>query len=196
MTLTSPTTDTGTSAERPLLAFLDTEFCDFERPELISIALAAEQGPDFYVELTDGWSPGHCSGFVQRQVLPLLQGGAVAMTRAQAAEALRRWFQGCKRPVQVVSDAPDYDWPQLVGLLQGTLPPNLLPRCAAFYCSSFPAEYANELELTRQRYHLTQRNCTAMAGEHHALHDARALREQWLQAELLSPAIISRIMAG
>lgn len=36
-----------------MLVFLDTEFTNFEKPELISIGLAAIGAPDFYAERVD-----------------------------------------------------------------------------------------------------------------------------------------------
>ena len=36
-----------------MLVFLDTEFTDFTSPDLISIALVAEDGREFYAELDD-----------------------------------------------------------------------------------------------------------------------------------------------
>jgi hypothetical protein len=54
-----------------MLVFLDTEFTDFVRPELISIALVAEDGREFYAERTD-YRHDDCSDFVRETVLPLL----------------------------------------------------------------------------------------------------------------------------
>ena len=36
-----------------MLVFLDTEFTDFVRPDLISIALVSEDGREFYTERTN-----------------------------------------------------------------------------------------------------------------------------------------------
>ena len=36
-----------------MLVFLDTEFTDFAKPDLISLALVAEDGREFYAECTD-----------------------------------------------------------------------------------------------------------------------------------------------
>jgi hypothetical protein len=54
-----------------MLAFLDTEFTDFVRPDLISIALVGEDGQEFYAE-RDGYYQTDCSGFVRQIVQPLL----------------------------------------------------------------------------------------------------------------------------
>ena len=56
-----------------MLDFLDTEFTDFVRPDLISIALVSEDGREFYAERTD-YREDDCSDFVRETVLPLLGG--------------------------------------------------------------------------------------------------------------------------
>lgn len=47
-----------------MLVFLDTEFTAFVRPDLISIALVAEDGREFYAERTDYYRED-CSDFVK-----------------------------------------------------------------------------------------------------------------------------------
>lgn len=54
-----------------MLVCLDTEFTDFVRPDLISIALVAEDGREFYAECTD-YNHDACNDFVKETVLPLL----------------------------------------------------------------------------------------------------------------------------
>ncbi|MFM2324982.1 MAG: hypothetical protein RL244_1861 [Pseudomonadota bacterium] len=51
--------------------FLDTEFTNVNRPELISLGLVAEDGREFDAERTD-FSRQACSGFVDAHVLSLL----------------------------------------------------------------------------------------------------------------------------
>ncbi len=43
-----------------MLVFLDTEFTQFHRPDLISIGLVAEDGREFYAERTD-YNQDDCS---------------------------------------------------------------------------------------------------------------------------------------
>jgi hypothetical protein len=50
-----------------MLVFLDTEFSDFTRPDLISLALVAEDGREFYAERTD-YTATRCTEFVQNGV--------------------------------------------------------------------------------------------------------------------------------
>ena len=55
-----------------MLIFLDTEFTKFSYPDLISLALVAEDGREFYAERTD-YRQNECSAFVQETVLGPLQ---------------------------------------------------------------------------------------------------------------------------
>ncbi|WP_426356268.1 hypothetical protein ACP26O_00100 [Burkholderia sp. R-40] len=49
--------------------FVDTEFTDFIDCDLISIALVAEDGHEFYAERTD-FDHHACSAFVREAILP------------------------------------------------------------------------------------------------------------------------------
>lgn len=92
-----------------MLVFLDTEFTDFARPELISLALVAEDGREFYAERADYPAP-ECSAFVRETVLPLL--GRVpgsACTQAELTERLRTWFESLPEPATLIFDF-EGDW--------------------------------------------------------------------------------------
>lgn len=56
---------------RTMLVFLDTEFTDFARPDLISLALVSEDGREFYAERTDYFETRR-SDFVRETIQPLL----------------------------------------------------------------------------------------------------------------------------
>lgn len=43
----------GCKKVQAMLIFLDTEFTDFARPDLISLALVSEDGREFYAERID-----------------------------------------------------------------------------------------------------------------------------------------------
>lgn len=76
-----------------MLVFLDTEFTDFVRPDLISLALVSEDGPKFYAERAD-YRREYCSDFVRETVLPVL--GRVpdaACSRPELTERLHAWFE-------------------------------------------------------------------------------------------------------
>jgi len=84
--------------------FLDTEFTRMNGL-LISLALVAESGQEFYAEASDGWTPGECSEFVVRNVLPHLSGTPeVSLTRATFRYALPRWLGALGEPATVVYD--------------------------------------------------------------------------------------------
>ncbi|HBP5358175.1 MULTISPECIES: hypothetical protein [Pseudomonas aeruginosa group] len=98
-------------------AYLDTEFTSLNRYncKLISLALVVPAGSEFYVELTDAWEEGDCSDFVLEIVLPQLDLVAYGRTTEQARIELLDFLQELG-PVEIISDAPDWDWPLLVWL--------------------------------------------------------------------------------
>lgn len=107
--------------------YLDTEFTRLDSDyRLISLALVAPGGPEFYVELTDGWCLADCSDFVVEVVLPQLQASRHGQTREAARRALQA-FLANMGDVEIVSDALAWDWPLLLELLGPTgLPANVL----------------------------------------------------------------------
>lgn len=97
--------------------YLDTEFTNLNRYtyKLISLALVVPGGSEFYVELTDAWKEGDCSDFVEEIVLPQLDLVTYGRTTEQARIELLDFLQELG-PVEIISDAPDWDWPLLVWL--------------------------------------------------------------------------------
>ncbi|MCY1361057.1 hypothetical protein D9M69_477100 [compost metagenome] len=75
--------------------YLDTEFtCLRIDRALISLALVDSAGAEFYVELTDGWSPHDCSDFVKSVVLPQLNHARCGVTTQEARKAVRSFLEG------------------------------------------------------------------------------------------------------
>ena len=157
-----------------MLVFLDTEFTDFIRPDLISIGLVAKDGREFYAERND-YRREDCNDFVVSDVLPLLH----RVPNARCSEAhltfrLREWFESLGVSVTLVYDyATDWDLiadALLGGSVHDQLPFNieekwLLPReivSDAVFRQVQMASYSKEWPL------------------HHALADARALRAGYL----------------
>ena len=66
-----------------MLVFLDTEFTDFIRPDLISIALLSEDGQEFYAERTN-YCHADCSDY------------CAANRAALAGPRARRGLQLCR----------------------------------------------------------------------------------------------------
>jgi hypothetical protein len=173
--------------QRPKLIFLDTEFTDFDYPQLISIGLVSESSERFYAEMSNGWSREGCSAFVAQTILPQLTAGDFLQERCYAGRRLADWMVQHVGPVRVVTDAPGYDWVLMLDLLTGLVPGNLYPDPLAFYSDSFP-ELVPLLQEARDR---TFANFPA----HHALNDAEALREAWEVMTLnLHPAILDQYL--
>ncbi|MDH0625929.1 hypothetical protein N5C38_25470 [Pseudomonas chengduensis] len=97
--------------------YLDTEFTSLNRYtcKLISLALVVPGGPEFYVELTDAWEECDCSDFVREIVLPQLNLAAYGRETEEARIELLNFLQVVGE-VEIISDAPDWDWPLLVWL--------------------------------------------------------------------------------
>ncbi len=71
--------------------FIDTEFSDFQAPEVLSIAIVGENGVEFYGERTD-FDAARCSGFVRMVVLPQFgRFEGKAMTLDRLGRELRNW---------------------------------------------------------------------------------------------------------
>jgi len=153
-----------------MLLFLDTEYTGLGQtdPKLISLALVAEDGRrEFYVELADTWQAADCTGFVRKEVLPLLDGSP--LTQAQARVALRDWLAMAPRHVQAACDSAT-DFHFLLGLLGTPCPDNL----AAHHFDLRPLIDTTVYDRTVAAYHRTDPRM------HHALADARAYRSGWL----------------
>ena len=91
--------------------FLDCEFTQLNRDtKLISLALVSEAGHEFYVELTDTYLVGDCSDFVILNVLPQLNLAAHGQTLVEAQSSLLAFLSDLEGPLEVCSDAPEWDW--------------------------------------------------------------------------------------
>ncbi len=95
--------------------FFDTEFTTMDEKNgvqtLISIGCVAQDGREFYAELSDTWHPANCSAFVNANVLPLLEGGEFRMDEATLAIRLKAWLENLHSPIDtggsiVVKDEP------------------------------------------------------------------------------------------
>jgi hypothetical protein len=137
--------------------FVDTEFTDFIDCDLISIALVAEDGREFYAERTD-FDRHACSAFVREAVLPQLgQYPDRMFSRAGLHAALHDWLERFGDGTFCMDFHAD--WDLLVDILDGRLDgwEALLVR--------------NQADKARLESYFRQ-----FGGRHHALHDARALR--------------------
>lgn len=138
--------------------FLDCEFTHLSAAaKLISLALVAEDGREFYVELLDTWQEEGCSDFVKEIVLPQLWGGSYALPIVEARMSLLRFLTSFKKEVEIVTDAPQYDWELFCDLVYED---GRWPRIVR----NFPTD-ATTLTSTREGDELP----------HHALLDARII---------------------
>lgn len=151
-----------------MLIFLDAEFTDFVRPGLISIALVAEDGREFYAERTD-YHRDACSAFVRETVQPLLgRVPGAACSRDELTERLHVWFDLLPEPATIIFDFQG-DWLLLVDAILGRAYRNP------------PANFGEPLHLgnssiTHPEFEKAQnRIYTQDWPPHHALADARAL---------------------
>ncbi|TYK74121.1 hypothetical protein FSY45_19970 [Comamonas sp. Z1] len=165
-----------------MLIFLDTEFTRLDRPDLISIALIAEDGREFYAERTD-YDPRQCSEFVRAHVLPLL--GRVegsGSTRMELTNRLRTWIAQFSEPAIYVFDSPK-DWHLLAVAMLGRPqknPPGDFGKQRFLDSSVFTHEAFKKASNSSYSPDLP---------EHHALADARALRagyNAWTRNQALS----------
>jgi hypothetical protein len=154
---------------RVIRVYFDTEFTNFQRPELISIGLVSDDGAhEFYAERTD-FKLSHCSDFVRGEVLPLLgrHPSCVAGSGRQVSNALCAWLDAL--PCREVELAADYktDFELLDEILFERRQPG--PAIRQVDCSRLSE--SSEFTEAYVRYFLD-----AGRLRHHALHDARALR--------------------
>jgi hypothetical protein len=136
--------------------FVDTEFTDFIDCDLISIALVADDGREFYAERTD-FDRKACSAFVCEAVLPQLGRYPERMfSRSSLRSELHNWLRQFGRGTFCM----DFhgDWDLLVDALDGV--PEGWEALLVW----------DQADKVRLESYFQQ-----FGGRHHALHDARAL---------------------
>lgn len=139
--------------------FIDTEFTDIDSPSLVSLALVAEDGAEFYVELRD-FDADSCTDFVRTFVIPQLgQYPGRVMGTSDAAREISNWMDGLRqlREKPVVCYDHPYDVELLIRLL-GRKPLGWQFKNVAMRLN--PSK--------REQYF------SIYGGRHHALFDARA----------------------
>jgi DNA polymerase III epsilon subunit-like protein len=140
--------------------FIDTEFTNFEKPELISIGLVTLGREEFYAEVE--YDPEGCSGFVRSTVIPLLS-NIEKCSLTELKVRLSVWIDEIRKaePVVLCYDS-QYDYIMLELIFE-----NDFPNGISF--QRLGASYINKIK--QYEYHVRTKQV-----EHHALHDARALR--------------------
>jgi hypothetical protein len=155
--------------------FPDIEFSSHNllQAELISLGLVAEDGRGCYLEREE--LPLACSHWVHANVYPLLDRGEAAVSEVEFTCRLRAFMRSPPEPLIVVNHPGDKF------LLQVALTGFRLPRSALAGCGPIPAmrwqvEDSAELVARIERWFEPR----PAARRHHALTDARALRNAWV----------------
>ncbi len=144
----------------PLKVFVDTEFTDFVDPQLISIALVAETGEEFYSELP--YDIRQCSDFVRETVVPLLGYLPEAeLSQDELYTRMTQWLRLVRPTDEEILLCYDFqtDWDLFSLALEERIPTWVKGRLVADHIN----------ELLRHEFHEKNR-----LPEHHALNDARA----------------------
>lgn len=154
-----------------MLIFLDTEYTDEDRRELVSVGMVTEDGQhSIYQERTD-FPRTWCNRFVVDNVLPHLGHDAAAVcTMPELGQRLRTWFQTLPRRVQLACDSR-IDRDLLLMAMDGAMPANVSP----MLCDLRPLIDTTVYDKAVDRYHEHPAH-----PKHHALHDALAHRAGWL----------------
>ena len=148
-----------------MLIFLDTEFTDFNDPDLISIGLVDEAGREFYAESTE-YRQEACSDFVRQVVIPLLgeTKNRVVGNYFEIAKQLNEWL---KHYTDEITIAIDYlgDWQLLVKLLTLVPEEELVQNVKGL-------NIYGDLDIMALEYYWLEVDAFGHK-EHHALYDAR-----------------------
>lgn len=149
--------------------FFDTEFVEDGSTIMpISIGIVAEDGRELYLEFDFDEAKANAHDFVRNNVLPFLA-GQERYSRAQVRERILSFVEGDGMPVFWAWYAA-YDW-VLMCQIFGTMMD--LP-------TKFPM-YVRDLKQTCAEHRIPKRVLPKQCGrEHHALDDARWLRDAWV----------------
>ncbi len=140
--------------------FVDSEFTGFKSPQLISIGVVALSGEEFYAEVE--FPIDECSEFVRATVLPLLNQDK-RYSLAELKCELSSWIEAVRQggPILICYDS-EYDRTMLRQIFENDTPNGLVFR-------NLGASYVNKIKM--YEWHVKHKQ-----PEHHALHDARALK--------------------
>lgn len=143
------------------MLFMDTEFTGFKSPKLISIGIVALGGEEFYAEAE--YALDDCSDFVLATVLPLLNRNKKPLSLEGLRAELLSWIETVRQDelVLICYDS-EYDRRMLDQIFNGNMPLGVVLR-------NLGASYVNKLK--QYEFHIKHKQ-----AEHHALHDARALK--------------------
>lgn len=162
------------------LVFVDTEFTNFEKPDLISIACVPSEDWHVYVENLD-FDRASATDWVQENIYPLLDPKQFGMSRDNLVRGLWDWFNEFETPVIVMVDY-HRDRELLLKLFNFEPHPKIKDICNIYH--SF-AQSLNGLEFSKledrfddafKEFFKVNRTHT----QHHALSDALATKHAFL----------------
>jgi len=139
--------------------FIDTEFTDFDGA-LISMALVDTHGREFYRELHDvNWARAH--PWVWANVIPKLTGPSIQVSMRGLTRDLKAWLFYYDE-INLIADWPD-DF--------------------KYFCQALITGPGQMIHVPRLTMTLERDLTPESANPHHALADARALRDAYARAE-------------
>ena len=142
-----------------VVLFVDTEFTGFNNPKLISIGIVASSGEEFYEEAE--YHLEECSDFVRATVLRLLNQKALSLEELQTV--LLGWIESLRNNALIlICYDSEYDREMLEQIFGDRRPQGVVLR-------NLGASYVNKIK--QYEFHVKYKQ-----AEHHALHDARALK--------------------
>lgn len=165
--------------EKENLIFVDTEFSDLDpyKGELLSIGIVKLSGEELYIELEP---PDEVSAWVKKHIIKMLDGPKL---NKKAADQAVREFLGKSMPY-AVAFVDNYDVIYLTKVFgAGKLPFKWMTIDFAsilFASGVNPVKFQQDSSGARTFYKQLGIN-TKQFKHHHALHDARLLREVWLK---------------
>lgn len=175
-----------TPFEQKNIVFIDTEFSDLDpySGELLSIGMVMLDGRELYIELAHH---GECSEWVQKHIVPQLK--AEKLTKEQAKEAIEIFLD--KKEPFAVAFVDNYDVIYLTKLFgAGKLPFKWM---TIDFASILFANGINSVKFQRdvggaKDFYKELGIDIRAYKNHHALDDARLLRDVWLK---LLPSVSS-----
>lgn len=165
--------------EKNNLVFIDTEFSDLDpyKGEVLSIGMVKLNGEELYLELEQ---PEEVSDWVKKNIIKMLDGPK--LTKKQANQAVRE-FLGKSMPY-AVAFVDNYDVIYLTKIFgAGKLPFKWMTVDFAsilFASGINPVKFQQDTEGARTFYKKLGID-TKQYKHHHALHDAKLLRDVWLK---------------
>lgn len=160
-----------------MIIFLDTEFTGLGQvnPKLISLGLSTQFGDSFYAELPPDTYLPWADDWVKKNVLCWLWGGQFEMSASTVSRKLVAWIESLQEASTIATDAPQYDFTLIKPLLD-PWPTNLSQEVLKFGSDAMGENHQLWLSRVMEETHSIER------PEHHALHDANALRIAFLAA--------------